>query len=386
MRDAMIASEPTLLQAAPELRQRVRPGNAASRVKEWSLRHPVIVLALISLAAVTINCYPVIFCGRSFVSPACVPSLVYDRWPPMPGMEPATAPVPDHGSDVYAAMWWGVPLGFLESRSLFEHGELPLWSRYSHAGEPLIGQGVSMLGDPLQLIVIAGRGSAWAWDLKFLAAKLLFCLGFGLLVLKRLESTTLAWIYAALGAYCGAFLFIANHPVFFVFAYSPWILLSAMELLDPRSERDVGWGVIWLAANFACFNGGHLEVAVDLIAGLNLAALADALARQRVTGHDLIFWGGVGSLGFEEERLNMKKYLITLLASTGIISPSGDGAARLPTARQGIGLGRSLRQWRVRAGSVTLPSRPAPFPAVCGQMQTGAAPKMTNRTRHQYRG
>jgi hypothetical protein len=195
-------------------------------------------------------------------------------------MQPEEPLSPQHGSDAGAMMWWGVPLGFLESRSLLEQGELPLWNRNSHSGAPLIGQAISMLGDPLQLIVILGRGSAVAWDLKFLIAKLIFCIGFGCLIFRLLGNKSLAFIYAALGAYCGAYYFIASHPVFFVLAYAPWILLSSMELLNLDSSQKVRWWIIWPLATVGCFNGGHVEVAVDLIVGLNLAALVDALARQ----------------------------------------------------------------------------------------------------------
>ena len=115
---------------------------------------------------------------------------------------------------------------------------------------------------PLQLIVILGHGSAGAWDIKFLAAKFLFCAGFGLLVLRLLGSRPLSLIYAALAAYCGAFFYIINHPVFFVFSYAPWILLSALGMLDLQSRRHVRWGLVWLLVNFACFNAGHVETAV----------------------------------------------------------------------------------------------------------------------------
>jgi hypothetical protein len=175
-------------------------------------------------------------------------------------------------------MWWAVPVGFIESRGLLDHGEIPLWNRFGHAGETLIGQAVSMLGDPLHLIVILGHGSAGAWDVKFLAAKFLFSVGFGLLILRLLGSRTMSLLYAALAAYCGAFFYINNHPAFFVFAYAPWILLAAIEWLDLRSGRHVRWWLVWLLANFACFNAGHAELAVALIGGLNLAALAYALS------------------------------------------------------------------------------------------------------------
>ena len=206
--------------------------------------------------------------------------MVYDWWPPLPGMGPAPQ-VSEHGSDTAAELIWGVPVGFIESRSLLEHGELPLWNRYGHAGEALLGQGISMLGDPLHLIVIFGHGSAGAWDIKFLTAKFLFCVGFGLLILRLLGNRSLSLIYAALAAYCGAFFYINNHPAFFAFSYAPWILLSALAMLDLRSKSRVRWGLAWLWVTFACFNAGHVELAAVLIVGLNLAAIAWALTGCR---------------------------------------------------------------------------------------------------------
>jgi hypothetical protein len=249
----------------------------AGRVSEWSTRHPILAIILVSLLAVVVNCYPVVFCGRSYVSPACAGPLVYGWWPPLPEIKNLLPPAQSHRSDTWATMLWGVPVGFIESRSLLQDGKLPLWNRYSHAGDTLIGQAISMLGDPLQFIVILGRGSAGAWDLKFLAAKFLFCVGFGLLILRLMGNRPLSVIYAVLAAYCGVFFTIDNHPVFFAFSYAPWILLSALALLDLQSERYVRWGMVWLLVNFACFNAGFVEAAVILIGGLNLAALACAL-------------------------------------------------------------------------------------------------------------
>jgi hypothetical protein len=205
-----------------------------------------------------------------------------------------------HGSDTAAMMIWGVPVGFIESRSLLEHGELPLWNRYSHAGDTLIGQNETMLGDPLQLIVILGRGSAGAWDVKFVLAKFLFCVGFGLLILRLLGNRLLALMFAALAAYCGAFFYINNHPVFFVFCYAPWILLCALAWLDLGSKRHFCWGVVWLLVNFACFNAGHVETAVVLIGGLNLTAIAYTLARHHSAADLAMVIGrmGVGTILF----------------------------------------------------------------------------------------
>ena len=251
-----------------------------SFLAKWSSQRPVLAILFVSVLTVVINCHPILFCGKSYVSPACVDSLIYGWWPPAPGMAPNTRFAQPPESDTCAMMWWDAPMGFVQSRSLLEHGEIPLWNRYSHCGDTLIGQAVSMLGDPLQSIVILGRGSALAWDAKFLVAKTLFCFGFGLVIRRLLGCGPMGLLYAALGAYCGVYFRIANHPVFFVLAYAPWILLSAMELLEARSAGYVRWGVLWLLANIGCFNGGHVEVAVDLIGGLNLAALVNALASQ----------------------------------------------------------------------------------------------------------
>lgn len=250
------------------------------RLTGWSAKHPVAAIVLISLIAVAINCYPVIFCGKSFVAPAYGVPMLYERYPTLPGMTPEE-PVVAHGSDTAATLIQGVPLGFIESRSILEHGELPLWNRYSHAGDILIGQAISMLGDPLQLIVIFGHASSLSYDLKFLVAKFLFCVGFGLLIRRLLGSLSLALIFSVLAAYCGAFYYIFIHPAYFVFSYAPWILLSALEMLALQSPRHLRWGLVWLLVNFSSFNAGHVEQAILLIGGLNLAALASALIANR---------------------------------------------------------------------------------------------------------
>jgi hypothetical protein len=277
-----------------------------SKFSKWSGQRPVLVICLVSLLAVIVSCYPVIFCGKSFVSPTSTrDQLVYNWWPSLPGMESQPALTQNvfhysHGSDVAAIMWWGVPAGFIESRSLLDYGEFPLWNRYSHAGEPFLGQAVTMLGDPLQLIVIFGRGAAWAWDVKFLAAKFLFCFGFGLLILRLLGGYMLSLIFTALAAYCGAYFFIYSHPAFFVFAYAPWILLSAINWLKMEPTHPVRWSLVWLVANFACFNAGHVEVAVVLIGGLNLAALVLAMigCRSATSCAGTLCRMGIGTLLF----------------------------------------------------------------------------------------
>ena len=273
-----------MTKSLPDLGNKPQNSGFGGRLSNWNVRHPILAMGLVSLLAVVINCHPVIFCGRSFVSPACMSGVLLYSWPPgYPGLKLAPE-MNAHESDVWSTMVQQVPESFVEYRDLLEHGELPLWDRYAHAGQPFLGQAVTMLGDPLQLIVILGRGSALAWDLKFLTCKILFSLGFGLLIWRLLASQPLGLLFAILGAYCGAFFYINNHQVFFVFTYAPWILLSAIRLLDVNGGDYFRWGLVWLLVNFACFNAGFVEVAVILIAGLNLAALVHALleCRRRV--------------------------------------------------------------------------------------------------------
>ena len=42
-------------------------------------RHPVLSIILVSLAAVALNCFPIIFCGKSYVAPAWGVPLLYER-------------------------------------------------------------------------------------------------------------------------------------------------------------------------------------------------------------------------------------------------------------------------------------------------------------------
>jgi len=251
----------------------------------WLSRRPRWFLAITALAVVLLNCYPIVFCGRSFVSPNNgAPtdggnSLMYDTSPTLPGyFDERIADL--HGADTGAIMWHDVPNAFVEARNLWQQRAMPLWNRYKNAGDPLLAQGISMFGDPLHLIVLAGGGSAVAWDIKFLVAKVLFCLGCGWLVLLLTRQQRLALFYTVVAAYCGLFNFIPNHPGFFVFCYGPWILLSAMRVLTESGPRRIGWGLLWLVANTGCFNAGHVEAAVVCISGLNLTGLVSVLAEK----------------------------------------------------------------------------------------------------------
>lgn len=247
-------------------------------IAAWCDRRPILAIMLVSLFAVVLNCHPIIFGGKSFVSPCTgADRMLYPGFPTLPEELPSQ-PHTFHGSDTGAILWGIVPSTFVQVRALFEHGELPLWNRYTHAGEPLLPETVSMFGEPLHFFVLLCRGQAWAWDIAYVVAKGLFCLGWGLLAFHLIGNVRIAMASAALGAYCGAFYYIANHPSFFVFCYSPWVMLTALRMLKAPSLLCSPWPFAWLAANFACFNAGMVELAVALIGGLNLTALVCVLA------------------------------------------------------------------------------------------------------------
>src|SRR5262249_2426545 len=91
---------------------------------EACAKQPVLAMVIVSLIAVVLNCYPVLFCGRSYVAPTAGVAMVYGGYPTLPGMT-NLVPVNAHGSDTGSTLIWGVPVGFIQSRSVLEHGDLP---------------------------------------------------------------------------------------------------------------------------------------------------------------------------------------------------------------------------------------------------------------------
>ena len=111
------------------------------------------------LIAVLLSSYPIVFFGKSYVSPGYGPQLLYDDWPLIPGYKSSDRET--LGADHGAMPWAFLPYSRVQHEAVFEHGEFPLWNRYNSAGLPLFGQGQSMILDPLHWIVVAGEGNGW---------------------------------------------------------------------------------------------------------------------------------------------------------------------------------------------------------------------------------
>src|SRR5438874_6572587 len=171
--------------------------NWCSLLVSWTLQFPRQLCFLVATASVILSCYPIVFFGKSFLSPNNNSGtyLLYGKMPTVPGYNDTTAD-DENGADHGAPMWYTWPTSVVESRALLKYHELPLWNRFDSTGVPLLGQGQSMLGDPLHLLVLLTNGSAGWWDLKYLLAKLFFAFSVSLCVLHATKHLPAAIIIA----------------------------------------------------------------------------------------------------------------------------------------------------------------------------------------------
>jgi len=254
---------------------------------------PGMAVALAALLGTLAANYPVVFAGRSLVSPNLGIALLYGQAPWQPGnagVEEGGA----HGADVDALMWHHVPLSMIERRAFLRDGELPLWNRYDSAGLPLLGQGQSCLGDPLQLIPMLADGASWAWDLKFMLAKWIFAGATGLCVWRMFRHLPTAMLTAVSASFLGFYVFRINHPAIFSLCYSPLILYSWLRCMDAGSARGA---VLWLAgligANWMEMNSGTVKEAYVLLLSINFAGLCLLLFSARPLREKFALLGGL---------------------------------------------------------------------------------------------
>ncbi len=260
---------------------------AGSRALEWARAHPRRAVAAAATLAVLLQCHPVIFFGKSFVSPDNATLLLYDTYPVLPGYD--SKELEDaKGSDVGAMMWGHLVAPVLEHDALFDDRELPLWNRYVMNGLPFLGQGQSMFGDPLNWLTIVTRGAAWSWDARFVLTRWLLCCGVGLTVLLLTAELGPALLMTAAAGFLGYFGFRLNHAANFSLCYSAWILVAWAGLLRAPSLRaEIRCALLLVVSSFAVYTSGTVKEASMLIACLNaagalLVVLDGAAARVRL--------------------------------------------------------------------------------------------------------
>ncbi len=254
--------------AAPWL---ARAESVGRTLGSWIGTHPRTALAAVAAVAVAASCFPVVFCGKSFVSPNNGALCLYDEYPTLPGAP--VGPVERwNNSDVNATPWAHLPYSMVTRDAVLRDHELPLWNRYVMNGLTLLGQGQSMPGDPLFWIGVCADGAAWAWDLRYLVSKWLFAFGIGLLVWKTTQRLPAALLLAASSAFLGFFSYRFNHPAFFSICYSPWILLCWLKAAWAPDLRTAGRAALLLiGANWLELNSGTGKEAAMLTLTMNAA-------------------------------------------------------------------------------------------------------------------
>lgn len=256
------------------------------------------ILAAALLGTVAAN-YPIIFAGKSLVTPGLVGGLLYGEPPFVPGNSSAEmgSMADANGADVGALLWYHLPVSVAESRAVFRDRELPLWNRYNSAGTSLLGQGQSCFGDPLQVLPLIAGGAAWAWDIKFLVAKWLFACGVGLCVWRQSRHLISAVALAGSSAFVGYFLFRVNHPAIFSLCYSPWILYCWIRFVEGGSLRE---SLLWLlaltGANWTELNSGTVKEAYVLLLTMNFSGFCIVAACRQPFARKLKLLGaGAGA-------------------------------------------------------------------------------------------
>ena len=276
--------------------QRLR-GTRLGRLTPWLEANPRKAVACLSLLVVTVQCHPVIFFGKSFVSPDNAVLLLYDEFPVLPGYH-STELENAQASDVGALMWWHLYCPVIAHDALFRDHQLPLWNRYSLSGVPLLGQGQTMFGDPLNWLTIFTRSAAWSWDLRFLISRWLMCCGLGLTVFALTRHLPASLLSTVAAGFLGFFAFRLNHPANFSLEYSPWILLAWVTIVQSVTwPATLRWCLLLMLANFSVLNSGTMKEAYMLVACLNFAGLlmlgfTQEPRRQRLRTASIALAGG----------------------------------------------------------------------------------------------
>jgi len=266
----------------------LRAGAVGSREpagwRELPRTHPRTTIAATALVATVVCCHPLIFAGRSLVSPDYGVALMHPAHCGVGGNEHGRTN--DHGSDIGAMLWQHLPYSVVQHRALARDGAWPWWNRYNSCGVELFGQGQSMLGDPFHLPVLLSGGAAWAWDARFVAARLTFAVGIGFLAFAATRHTATSVLLAASAPFIGFFSFRLNHPAVFTVCVSPWVLTAWLEIArDAAARRAASWFVLVVAANGCLLTSGTVKEAAMTAVVLNGAGLIAALL-ARPTGRE----------------------------------------------------------------------------------------------------
>ena len=251
-----------------------------ARVAVAGNRRPNLAVCLAALLSTVVSTYPILFLGRSFVSPNIgTQFLLYGSAPYTPGSTDRSFEDP-RGSDVAAAVVQDVPHSNVERHALGA-GEIPLWNRYNAAGRPLWGQGVSYLLDPLHWLTAITPDPALGWDLKFVVHRLVFALGIGAVALVATGGWIPGVLVAAAAPFAGIYAYRLNHPALFALSYAPWTLLGWWLLIAAPNRRRAAAACLLLAVSSALvLVAGPPKEGVVVLIGMQLTGCVAVLATR----------------------------------------------------------------------------------------------------------
>ncbi|MEJ1971454.1 MAG: hypothetical protein WDM96_02765 [Lacunisphaera sp.] len=270
-----------------------RLSRAASALAAWGRPRPAVAIMVVAALTVALECHPVIFQGRSFASPNNGGHMLYDGLPTLPGYDDPMST--NTGSSDTGALLFQHLYYPMVQRDALAAGELPLWNRYSLSGEPLLGQGQSMFGDPFNFLTILADGAAGAWDLRFLIARWLLAAALGGIVWRLGRHLGAAVLTTAGAGFLGFFSYRLVHPANFSVCYAPLILLAWTGLHTAATPRRLAaWLGALIAANWLVLTSGTIKEAYMLMLGLNFAGVVLLFLRPETAGRRGFCWRGRG--------------------------------------------------------------------------------------------
>ena len=256
-------------------------------------RKPTAVICLAAITGTLVSTSPVVFQGKSFMSPNTGGLLFYDRYPTLPNYSDSTTE-DTYGADTGAMAWWHFPLVVTQARAIKEFGEFPLWNRYNSAGTTMIGQGQHMLGDPLDWVMWLVGVDAITFDIKFVLLRFIFAVSLGLAVLVITRAIAPSAMVAISAPFIGYFIFRVNHAAIFTLCYAPLISLAWLKVIYAEDERfRLRWVAGLMLANWLVMNSGTVKEAYMFIAVLNAIGVLHFILERPRFGGKFKTWSGL---------------------------------------------------------------------------------------------
>ena len=257
-------------------------------------RKPTAVICLAAITGTLVSTSPVVFQGKSFMSPNLQATLLfYDRFPTLPNYSDSTTE-DCYGADTGAMEWQHFPLTVAQERAIKEFGEFPLWNRYNSAGTTMIGQGQMMLGDPLDWVMWLVGVDALTFDIKFVLLRFIFALALGLAVFVITCAIAPSAMVAITAPFIGYFIYQVNHPLIFTLCYAPLILLAWLKVIYAEDERSrLRWVAGLMLANWLVINSGTAKDAYMSIAVLNAIGILHFMLEKSRFGGKFKTWSGL---------------------------------------------------------------------------------------------